>query len=206
MAAYNARFARPPKSAFDAHRPLRADENLDLLMTWRETRRVTKSLTVQYDRVMYLLEDTPANRKLIHRYIDVWEYPDGRIEVRTDGAALPCVPYDRLAGIDQGAVIEHKRLGHALQVAQAIQAQRDNRRISGSPARTNQGQPVRATERAQGTNKQREFTQDDINGVITELAQRRQPETIWKTWPSICQTRLNGLTRPACSRLSFNTA
>ncbi|QLD50475.1 hypothetical protein, partial [Paraburkholderia fungorum] len=41
---------------------------------------VTKSLTVQYDRVMYLLEDTPANRKLIHRYIDVWEYPDGRIE------------------------------------------------------------------------------------------------------------------------------
>ena len=27
---YNARFAKPPKSAFDAHRPLRADENLDL--------------------------------------------------------------------------------------------------------------------------------------------------------------------------------
>ena len=57
MATYNARFAKPPKSDFDAHRPLRADENLDLLMTWRETRRVTKSLTVQYDRVMYLLDD-----------------------------------------------------------------------------------------------------------------------------------------------------
>jgi hypothetical protein len=28
------------------------------------------------------------------------------------------VPYDKLAEIDQGAVIEHKRLGHALQVAQ----------------------------------------------------------------------------------------
>jgi hypothetical protein len=36
-------------------------------MTWR----VTKSLTVQYDRVMYLLDDTPANRKLVHRYIDM---------------------------------------------------------------------------------------------------------------------------------------
>ncbi|WP_176055666.1 ISNCY family transposase, partial [Paraburkholderia caribensis] len=56
IAAYNARFAKPPKSAFDAHRPLRDDEDLDRLMTWRETRRVTKSLTVQYDRVMYLLE------------------------------------------------------------------------------------------------------------------------------------------------------
>jgi Helix-turn-helix domain len=176
MAAYNVRFARPPKSDFDAHRPLRADENLDLLMTWRETRRVTKSLTIQYDRVMYLLDDTPENRKLIHRYIDVWEYPDGRIEIRADDRVLPYRQYDRLAEIDQGAVVEHKRLSHVLQVAQAIQAQRDNRRISGSPARTNQGQPVRATERAQGTKKQREFTQNDINGVITELAQRRQPD------------------------------
>jgi transposase len=67
MAAYNARFAKPPRSTFDAHRPLRADEDLDLLMTWRETRRVTKSLTIQYDRVMYLLDDTAANRKLVHR-------------------------------------------------------------------------------------------------------------------------------------------
>src|SRR5258705_8243504 len=108
MAAYNARFAKPPKSDFDAHRPLRGDENLDLLMTWRETRRVTKSLTIQYDRVMYLLDDTPENRKLIHRYIDVWEYPDGRIEIRADGRVLPYRQYDRLAEIDQGAVVEHK--------------------------------------------------------------------------------------------------
>ncbi len=55
MAAYNARFARPPKSDFNAHRPLRDDENLDLVLTWREPRKVKKSLTVQYDRVMYLL-------------------------------------------------------------------------------------------------------------------------------------------------------
>ena len=173
MATYNARFAKPPKSDFDAHRPLRVDENLDLLMTWRETRRVTKSLTVQYDRVMYLLDDTPENRKLIHRYIDVWEYPDSRIEIRTDGRVLPYRQYDRLADVDQGVVVEHKRLSHVLQVAQAIQAQRDNRRASGSPSRTNQGQPVRAKERLPGTKKQREFTQADVEHVIVDLAQRR---------------------------------
>ena len=117
IASYNAHFAKPPKSAFNAHRPLRDDEDLDTLLTWRELRRVTKSLTVQYDRAMYLLEDTPANRRLIHRYIDVWEYPDGRIEVRANGTALPCVRYDRLAEIDQGTVVEHKRLGYALQFA-----------------------------------------------------------------------------------------
>ncbi|MBB5405441.1 hypothetical protein HDG41_007537 [Paraburkholderia sp. JPY162] len=166
IAAYNARFAKPPRSAFDAHRPLREDEDLDRLMTWREPRRVSKSLTVQYDRVLYLLDDTPANRRLVHRYIEVWEYPDGRIEPRVDGMALPCVPYDRLAAIDQGAVIEHKRLGHALQVAQAIQAQRDNRRISGSPSRTNRGEAVRARERLPGTRKQREVTLEDWNAAV----------------------------------------
>lgn len=177
MAAYNARFAKPPKSGFDAHRPLRDDENLELLMTWRETRRVTKSLTVQYDRVMYLLDDTPENRKLIHRYIDVWEYPDGRIEIRADGRELPCRQYDRLAELDRGTVVEHKRLSHALQVAQAIQAQRDNRSASGTPSRTNQGQPVRAKERLPGTKKQLEFTQADVEHVIVDLAQRRQPQS-----------------------------
>ena len=166
MAAYNARFAKPPKSTFDAHRPLRDDEHLDLLFTWREPRKVTKALTVQYDRVIYLLDDTPENRKRIHRYLEVWEYPDGRIEIRADGASLPYVPYDRLAQIDQGAVIEHKRLGHALQVAQAIQARRDDRRASGSPSRTNQGIAVRAKERLPGTKKQREFTRDDLNAAL----------------------------------------
>jgi transposase len=173
IAAYNARFAKPPRSTFDAHRPLRDDEDLDLLLTWRELRRVTKSLTVQYDRVLYLLDDTPANRKLIHRYIDVWEYPDGRIEIRADGQTLPCRQYDRLAEIDQGAVIEHKRLAHALQVAQALQAQRDNRRISGSPSRTNQGIEVRKPGRPPGTKKQREFTQADVEHVVVELSQRK---------------------------------
>lgn len=97
IAAYNARFAKPPKSDFNAHRPLRDDEDLDMLLTWRETRRLTKSLTVQYDRVMYLLDDTPEHRKLIHRYFDVWEYPDGRIEIRADGNVLSRRLYDKLA-------------------------------------------------------------------------------------------------------------
>ncbi|PCE30590.1 ISNCY family transposase [Burkholderia ubonensis] len=167
-------FAKPPRSDFDAHRPLRDDEDLDQLLTWRETRRVSKSLTVLYDRVLYLLDDTPANRTLIHRYIDVWEYPDGRIEIRADGAVLSCRQYDKLAEVDQGAVVEHKRLSHALQVAEAIQAQRDNRRASGSPSRANQGIAVRKPERRAGTKKPREFTQADLDGVIVELAQHRQ--------------------------------
>ncbi|WP_233863292.1 ISNCY family transposase [Paraburkholderia adhaesiva] len=187
MAAYNMRFAKAPRSTFDAHRPLRGDEDLDALLTWRETRRVTKSLTVQYDRVMYLLDDTPQNRRLVHRYIEVWEYPDGRIELRAQARVLPYREYDRLTGVDQGAVIEHKRLAHALQVAQALQAQRDNRRASGSPSRTNQGEPVRAKARVPGTKKQREFTQADMDAVIVKLAQA--PKSDSKPGPRSARSR-----------------
>lgn len=178
IAMYNVRFAKPARSDFNAHRPLRDDENLDRLLTWRETRRVSKSLTVLYDRVLYLLDDTLENRKLIHRYIDVWEYPDGRIEIRADGEVLRCRLYDKLAEVDQGAIIEHKRLSHALQVAEAIQAQRDNRRISGSPSRANRGLPVRAKASLPGTKKQRAFTEADIEAAILQVAsQTHQTES-----------------------------
>nr|WP_249191095.1 ISNCY family transposase [Burkholderia cenocepacia] len=178
IADFNRRFAKPPRSDFNAHRPLRDDENLDRVMTWRETRRVSKSLTVLYDRVLYLLDDTLENRKLIHRYIDVWEYPDGRIEIRADGEVLRCRLYDKLAEVDQGAIIEHKRLSHALQVAEAIQAQRDNRRISGSPSRANRGLPVRAKASLPGAKKQRAFTETDIEAAILQVAsQTHQTES-----------------------------
>jgi hypothetical protein len=93
--------ARKPRSAYDVHRPIRADENLDLILTCRASRCVSNTLTVQYDRVTYLLDDSPASRGLIHRYLDVYEYPAGRIEIRVNGAALTYRQYDRLSDIDQ---------------------------------------------------------------------------------------------------------
>lgn len=56
MADYNRRFARAPRHDFDVHRPLDTDDNLDAFFTWREPRRVSKSLTIQYDKALYLIE------------------------------------------------------------------------------------------------------------------------------------------------------
>jgi transposase len=173
IADFNSRFGKAPRSAYNAHRPLRDDEDLDLILTCRAPRCVSATLTVQYDRVIYLLDDTPVNRGLIHHYLDVVEYPDGRIEIRANGAALTYRQYDRLSDIDQGAVVDNKRLGHVLEVAQQVQLERDNRRISGSPSRTNQGEPVLPKMRKSGTRKQRELTQADLNGIILRTAERR---------------------------------
>ena len=173
MADFNGRFGKIPRSEFNVHRALRSDENIDLILTSRVARRVTKVLTVQYDRVIYMLDDTAENRALIHRYLDVFEYPDGRIEIRVNGAALAYRQYDRLSEIDQGAVVDNKRLGHALQVAQLVQAERDDRCASGMPSRTNQGMAPRPKERKVGTRTQRELTLEQLNAAVLSTARER---------------------------------
>ena len=103
-----------------------------------------RELELQYDKVLYMLSDTATTRKLIGRYMDVYEYPDGHIELRADGITLPYIQYGKLSEVKQGAIVENKRLGHVLQVAQVMQEQRDSRRGRSAPARTNQGvAPVR---------------------------------------------------------------
>jgi len=165
IADFNARFAKVPKSDFDAHRPLRGDEDLARIFSWREWRKVSASLTLQYDKVMYLLEDLPEHRQLIHRYIEVADYPDGHVELRADGASLPYTTYHRLSAIDQGAVVENKRLGHVLDIAAQVQALRDDRHQAG-PSRTLQGEPPRPHRPSLAVKRQRLINQLDLERAI----------------------------------------
>lgn len=89
MADYNKRFAKAPRHDFDVHRPLETDDDLAAFFTWREPRRVSKSLTVQYDKVLYMIEDNELSRRAIGKYIEVWHYPDGQKELRLNGTLLP---------------------------------------------------------------------------------------------------------------------
>jgi len=56
MEDFNQRFGKEPFNSKDVHRPLGQHDTLDSIMTWQVERTVTNSLTVQYDRVVYLLE------------------------------------------------------------------------------------------------------------------------------------------------------
>ena len=57
-------------------------EELDDIFTWREPRRVTNSLTITYDKCIYLLENTEENQRLIGKYLEFLEYPDGTVLIR----------------------------------------------------------------------------------------------------------------------------
>ncbi|MBW0451292.1 ISNCY family transposase [bacterium M00.F.Ca.ET.228.01.1.1] len=172
IADFNRRFAKPPASGHNAHRGLREDEDLRQVLAYRVPRKVTHALTVQYDRVMYLLEDTLANRRLIHEYVEVVEYPNGSIEVQADGRVLPYREYDRITNIDQGAEVDNKRLASVLEVARCVQTIRDDRRAAGSPSRTHIGEAVRAKKALIGLKKQRAIDVGDINDAIREVSKK----------------------------------
>lgn len=60
MNDYNRHFAKAPRREFDVHRDLDVDDDLGIVFNWREARKVSKSLTVQYDKVLYLIEDSES--------------------------------------------------------------------------------------------------------------------------------------------------
>jgi hypothetical protein len=138
---HNRKFAKIPRDAHDAHRPVRPEEDLDLIFAWRELRKVSQSLTLHYERKLYVLKDTAENRRLIGKYVEVFQYPDGRIEIRVGGQALPYSLYVSSGKIDpgmldQGAIVENKRLSHALQALREAQTRREARPPRASPSTT----------------------------------------------------------------------
>jgi hypothetical protein len=64
MARYNAKFAKPAAHKADAHRSLAAHDDLDTALCWKEERRVSQRLTLQHDKMMFLLEPNEVTRKV----------------------------------------------------------------------------------------------------------------------------------------------
>ncbi|MCG6859864.1 MAG: ISNCY family transposase [Chromatiaceae bacterium] len=64
MKRFNAQFAKTPTSKKDLHRPLTELDDLEEIFSWQEERTVSNSLTVQYDRVVYLLEPNEITKGL----------------------------------------------------------------------------------------------------------------------------------------------
>lgn len=65
----------------------------------------------------------------------VYHYCDDRVELRgPDGELLEYCINDHLAPVDQGTIVDNKRLGHVLQIAQEVQTMRDDVRSRSLPA------------------------------------------------------------------------
>jgi len=140
LAAHNERFGKPPFSEADAHRPFPANQVLADVFAWKEERTVTQSLTVQYDKVMFLLEQTEAARKLARKRVTIIDYPDGRLAIRHNGLDLPYRTFDQLQKVDQAAIVENKRLGTVLGYIAQRQAEIEAARSQKTPRRRGQAE------------------------------------------------------------------
>jgi hypothetical protein len=150
MADYNRRFGRPAKSAHDAHRPLRSDEDLSRIFTWQEERTMSRNLVVHFKRVTYLVEPGPQTLPFAGKRVRVFEWEDGRVEIRCEGQLLPYSPFDKNRCVDQGAVVENKRLGAVLSVIQASQVERDKKRLASKRVTLREKQRIHAAQIAAG--------------------------------------------------------
>ena len=140
LAQYNARFGKAPRSGEDAHRPASDAHPLRDVFAWKEERTLSKNLTLQYDKVLFLLEPNEVSRALARQRVTILDYPDGRLAIRHKGRDLPYRTFDKLQKVDQAAIVENKRLSEVLAYVVARQEQRTEGRSKKAPRRRGQAE------------------------------------------------------------------
>jgi hypothetical protein len=63
IADYNARFAKAPANSKDLHRRLGPGDDLDDAFAWKEARTLSRALTLQYDKILFILERASQRRR-----------------------------------------------------------------------------------------------------------------------------------------------
>ncbi len=133
IADYNSRFSRLPLNDKDLHRQLEADESLCDIFVWREERTVSQNLTLQFDKVLFMLEPGDVASKLAGKRVTVSLYPSGRIMISFDGFPLTYKIFDKVRQVNQAAIVDNKRLSAALEHIKAEQAKRPMYRSEKAP-------------------------------------------------------------------------
>ncbi|WP_036261773.1 ISNCY family transposase [Methylocapsa aurea] len=140
LEAHNARFGKPPFAAADAHRPLQENVAIEDVFAWKEERTVSNNLTLQYDKILFILEPNEVTRPLARKRVTVFDYPDGRLAISHQGRDLPYRMFDRLQQVDQAAIVENKRLGPVLAYVAERQKELDMARSKKAPRRRGQAE------------------------------------------------------------------
>src|SRR3984957_3442831 len=111
---YNDRFAKPAARDQDFHRSVDPRQDLDQILCWREQRQVSHQLVVNYSRMKLTLKPEGLAVRLRGKMVEIYDFPDGRLEVRWKGRSLPYSAFDKLQRVSHAAIVENKRLGEVL--------------------------------------------------------------------------------------------
>jgi transposase len=91
---YNRQFAGESEDTTDAHRQLLLEHNLDRILCYKEHRKISKNMEIQYKNKVYqLILDKPL-KTLRGAKITVLESFNGEIVLEYNGRELPCRTYN----------------------------------------------------------------------------------------------------------------
>lgn len=112
IADYNQRFATPPRSSVDAHRPLGDADQLDRILCRKAERVLSKNLTFQYHRSVYQIQVDRPTYAMRNAKVTILENSKGEITVLYKNQPLAFVLSSRQA--EQAKVVAAKSVDFEL--------------------------------------------------------------------------------------------
>ena len=164
-ADFNERFAKVPARPDNLHRALNvAPDRLRDVLCKREQRYVGQQLSFSYERRQIMLEKNDVSIGLVGKYVDVYEFADGRVDVRWKACSLPYAIFDKEQRVTHTAITENKRLGEVLGW---IKAQQDEARPA--PKIKSNSEQIQYQKRGRKPGRRTDFMTDP-----TVIARREQ--------------------------------
>jgi transposase len=119
---FNEKFSVPAAKPENLHRRLNVQApRLADILCHREQRHVGQQLTLAYDRRQIILERSDLADKLPGQYVEIYDFADRPLEVRWKGHSLPYRVFNKDQRVSHTAIVENKRLSHALATVKAQQ-------------------------------------------------------------------------------------
>jgi transposase len=113
IADFNQRFGVEPISQHDAHRPLTVQDDLARILTWQESRTLSKNLTVQFEKVIYQVQTERPTYAMRNAQVTVCKDAVGHITLLYKQKSLPYTVFHKQA--KQAEIVATKDLDAALQ-------------------------------------------------------------------------------------------
>ena len=113
MADFNQRFAVQPRSTHDVHRTLTGQDDLDHILTWQETRTLSKNLTIQFRKTVYQIQTPRPSYALRHAVVTVCLDAHNNLTILYKGKPLAYSIFHQQS--KQSEIVDTKQVNLALQ-------------------------------------------------------------------------------------------
>jgi transposase len=108
MTDFNQRFAVQPRSDNDAHRPLTDQDDLAQILTWQETRTLSKNLTLQFRKTVYQIQTQRPTYAMRHAEVTICLDAQEQLAIFYKGKSLDYTIFHRQS--KQSEIVDTKQL------------------------------------------------------------------------------------------------